>query len=273
MTKRLWDLLWKTWYPVLTRLTRGSRVVFLNYGYGFDTATDGPTLHAEDEPDRICIQLYDRVARSIDLRGLDVLEVSCGHGGGASYVARYLQPRSVHGVDRNARAVDLCRASHRVGGLAFSQGDALALGFADGSFDAVVNVEASHCYPDVPRFLREVHRVLRPGGHLLYADFRPANADVERLRSQLAGSGMDVVRCDDISPNVVRGMELNHDRSVSLIGSLVPRPLRPFARSFAGVKGSTIYQALRGGTTVYLHCVLRKRAESAHPGVPSDRIT
>lgn len=40
----------------------------------------------------------------------------------------------------------------------------------DESFDAVINVEAAHGYPDFPRFLAEVAPVLRPGGRFLYAD-------------------------------------------------------------------------------------------------------
>ena len=48
------------------------------------------------------------------------------------------------------------------------QGDAQDLPFPDESFDAVINVEASHIYPNFERFLGEVARVLRPGGHFLY---------------------------------------------------------------------------------------------------------
>jgi hypothetical protein len=36
----------------------------------------------------------------------------------------------------------------------------------------VINVEASHCYPDFPGFPGRGGRVLKPGGHFLYADFR-----------------------------------------------------------------------------------------------------
>ena len=57
-------------------------------------------------------------------------------------------------------------------GLTFVQGDAQKLPFSAQSLDAVINVEASHCYPNFPGFLAEVARVLRPGGHFLYADFR-----------------------------------------------------------------------------------------------------
>lgn len=264
MTELAWDLLWKLWYPVLTRLTRGRRVAFLNYGYAGDPPDpDGPTLGAADEADRVCIQLYDRVVGGTDVAGRRVLEVSCGHGGGASYVARYRNPGSVLGVDRNARAIERCRALHAVDGLAFAVGDAAALGVADASVDAVLNVEASHCYADVPRFFGEVRRVLRPGGHFLYADFRRDGTDLAAVRSQVAASGLDVVRCQDISRNVVRGMELNTDRSLALIRAVVPRPLRRLAMSFAGVRGSPIYRRLKSGETIYFLYALRKPLPAA----------
>ncbi len=253
------DVLWKLWYPSLTRLTRNSPVVFLNYGYSENGAASPiPVLTNEDEPDRPCIQLYDSVVRPIPLQGLRVLEVSCGHGGGASYIARYLKPESMHGVDRNGRAIALCRQRHHVAGLEFSCGDALALDFADQTFDVVVNVEASHCYPDMPRFLREVVRVLRPGGHFLYADFRQKTPDSAILHRQLEESGLEIIDREDISPNVVRGMQLNTEKYMNLIRKLVPPLLRNPAMRFAGVPGSAIYNELKSGQTVYMRYVLRK---------------
>ena len=129
-------------------------------------------LAASDEPNRFCIQLYHRTATQVDLSGKRVLEVSCGHGGGASYLVRTLRPASYTGLDLNPAGVDFCRKRHKLPGLDFVQGNAEDLPFADQSFDAVINVEASHHYPRFPRFLAEVARVLRPGGHFLYADFR-----------------------------------------------------------------------------------------------------
>src|SRR4051812_39513840 len=102
LPKRLADLLWKLWYPFLTRLAKNFQLTFLNYGYASDASSPtNPALHPDDEPDRPCIQLYHHVASAIDLRGLNVLEISGGHGGGASYVARYLAPKSLHAIDRN----------------------------------------------------------------------------------------------------------------------------------------------------------------------------
>lgn len=101
-------------------------------------------LSESDEPNRYCIQLYHQTASQVDLTGKEVLEVSCGAGGGASYIARNLGPASYTGLDLNPASIDLCRAKHRLPGLQFVQGDAQNLPFPDESFDAVVNVEASH---------------------------------------------------------------------------------------------------------------------------------
>jgi SAM-dependent methyltransferase len=120
-----------------------------------------------------------------------------------------------------------------------------------------MNVEASHCYPDFGRFLSEVGRVLKRGGHFLFADFREAGerAGLERA---LAGSRMERVFCENISAGVVRGMRMNTPRYRGLIEGLVPRGLRGMAGRFAGVEGSRIFGELERGETVYLLYHLRK---------------
>jgi ubiquinone/menaquinone biosynthesis C-methylase UbiE len=257
---RLWQFLAQLWYPVLTRLSlRHDPISFLNYGYASGEATSA-SLHLEDidEIDRVCIQLYDHLTHGIALGGRKILEVSCGHGGGASYLARYLKPDSVHGIDRNPHAIRLCKQRHKVPGLTFSCGNAMSLKFARDSFDTVVNVEASHCYPDLSRFFREVGRVLRPGGYFLYADFRQTDPDHALLHRQVQASQLEYIRQENISSDVVRAMALNNDRYLQTIRRLVPRPLRKAAMSFAGLKGSGIYRALESGKSVYFFYVLRK---------------
>jgi SAM-dependent methyltransferase len=158
--------IWRAWYPFLTRRLRGEAVFFLNYAFEEEPPMGIPLLSAE-EPNRACVQLYHHVASQVSLRGKDVLEVSCGHGGGAAYVARTFQPRRYVALDLNPAAIRFCQEHHRVDGLVFQQGDAESLPFESNTFDAVINVEASHCYPNFPRFLAGVARVLRPGGHFL----------------------------------------------------------------------------------------------------------
>ena len=132
-----------------TRLLGGDDWLFFNYGYEEDPPMALP-LAASDELDRFSIQLYYRTATQADLSGKRVLEVSCGHGGGASYLVRTLRPSSYTGLDLNPAGIAFCRKRHNLPGLDFVQGDAENLPFPDQSFDAVINIEASHCYPRFP---------------------------------------------------------------------------------------------------------------------------
>jgi SAM-dependent methyltransferase len=128
-----------------TCLLGGDDWLFFNYGYEEDPPMALP-LAASDEPHRFFIQLYHRTAAQVDLSGKRVLEVSCGHGGGASYLTRTLHPASYTGLDLNPAGIEFCRKRHNLPGLDFVHGDAENLPFADHSVDAVVNVEASHLY-------------------------------------------------------------------------------------------------------------------------------
>ena len=86
-------------------------MLFLNYVFATDPPMAVP-LASGDEPNRACIQLYHHVASPVELRGRNVLEVSCGHGGGASYLARTLQPASYTGLDLNPRGIRFCATRH-----------------------------------------------------------------------------------------------------------------------------------------------------------------
>jgi ubiquinone/menaquinone biosynthesis C-methylase UbiE len=205
--------------PLGTRQV-GDDVVFFNFGYEEDPPL-GLTLSESDEPNRYCIQLYHVTAAQADLTGRAVLEVSCGAGGGASYITRNLGPASYTGLDLNPASIDKCRARHRLPGLDFVQGDAQNLPFPDESFDAVINVEASHQYPDFPRFLDEVARVLRPGGHFLYTDSRRAPV-VAAWVAALANTPLRKVSQRSIDAEAKRGLAANTRRSQEQIGRRLP---------------------------------------------------
>jgi ubiquinone/menaquinone biosynthesis C-methylase UbiE len=241
--------IWKLWYPFLTRRLRADEVLFLNYAFELDPPWGLP-LTVIDEPNRGCIQLYHHVATQANLQGRRVLEVSCGHGGGASYLVRTLRPARYVGLDLNPTGIEFCRRRHIIDGLTFEPGDAEKLPFANESFDAVINVEASHCYPALPRFLAEVARVLRPGGQFLYADFR-FQSGLAEWDTQLASAPLRQTQKRIINAEVQRGMELNSARSEALIVEHLPKFLHPLGRDFAGIEGSRIHTAVRDGALSY----------------------
>lgn len=248
------------WYEQMSLLDREADMIFMNYGWAF--LTDGPqplALHAEDESDRYCIQLYHRVANAVNLHGRDVLEVGCGRGGGASYIARYLTPRSMIGMDRTGNSIRFCK-KHYAGtsGLSFVKGDAQALDYAPASFDAVVNVESAHCYNAIHKFYAGVLRILKPGGYFLFTDHWEQK-ELPALRQQLKDAGFAIIEEEEINANVVRALELDNERKQALIKTKVPPILQSLFNEFAAMQGThSFYHKLRSGERKYLRFVLQK---------------
>jgi len=97
-------------------------------------------------------------------RGLRVLEVGCGLGTDG---ARFARAGALYtGVDLTEAAVSLARRRFELEGLPgeFHVSDAESLDFADESFDLVYSHGVLHHTPDTARAVREIRRVLRPGG-------------------------------------------------------------------------------------------------------------
>lgn len=265
---------WRWWYDNLSQLTDSifGELPFMNYGY----ASDAQARDAGLDPERATaaesdnwtqVGMYWRTltnAGAMDPADLDVLEVGCGRGGGSAFVARHLGPRSVCGADFSAAAVEFCRRQHHgVDGLRFVQGDAEALPFDDESFDRVLNVESSHCYPDLPAFLGEVRRVLRPGGTLHLVDFRTQERLAE-LEGGVRSCGLELVHREDVTDAVVAAMRSDHDRKVRTIEtSGAPGFLHSALRQFTGCMGSPIFEDFVAHRRSYLRYVLRKPSPSS----------
>jgi len=209
----------KHYYPFITRIS-GDDLVFMNWGYEEDPPMTLP-LEGSDELNRFPIQLYHRTATQVDLKGKKVLEVSCGHGGGASYLVRTLGPASYTGLDLNSAGLDSCRKRHQLPGLDFVQGNAENLPFPDQSFDAVINIEASHLYAQFPRFLAEVARVLRPGGHFLYADIRRGDS-VAKWNEDLGNAPMRLMSQKVINEEVARAVQKNVPQLLKVMSRVAP---------------------------------------------------
>jgi len=235
-------LLIRLWYQYLARLDTEAYLLYMNYGYA-PLAANQPNiqLRESDEKNRYCIQLYHHIASAIDLKQRDVLEIGCGRGGGAAYIARYLTPHSIQGIDISDQAIAFCNSYHALDGLSFAQGDAESLPCENNSFDTIINLESSHCYGSMERFLAEVVRVLRPEGYFLFADLR-RKEQVDLLRKQLRYSGLMICKEQNITLNVLRALDLDNERKLELIRQKCPTFLRKRFEQFAGIKGTKTYE-------------------------------
>jgi ubiquinone/menaquinone biosynthesis C-methylase UbiE len=227
---------------------------FTVLNYGFSSEPESSVI-AANEPEFYCLRLYEHTVRHTPLQGRDVLEVSCGRGGGASFVSRAFEPQRYLGVDLSAENVRLARTRAARRGLTFEIGNAEKLDLPDASFDVVINIEASHLYDDRSRFFAEVLRVLKPGGYFCYTDGCWADDD---CTEDLLETGFELLERLEITSNVLHALRKDSARRSALFDAMRNRELREEYKHWGGVVGYRAYNRFEAGQTRYFSHRLRK---------------
>ena len=254
------DIMFRVWYRYISSVDRNAEVLFMNYGY--NDSREKLNLGEQDLPNRVSIQLYHLLASAVEIRDKDVVEVGCGRGGGISYIGRCFSPNTTLGVDLDKKAVSFCNRHYQQPGLSFIRGDAQNLKLENNSCDIVISVESSHRYPDMKAFLREVTRILRPGGYFLFTDFRK-DTYMEDLIRNISQSGLIVIGHRNINQEVVAALTLDDGRRRYLVKKLTPKILHNTAMNFAGVIGSKTFKSFVTGKFIYFSYILQK----GHPDI------
>jgi len=245
---------WKGAYTAISSLWRRPRWRFLNYGF---LPAEPVALDPAEEAERAFIGLYHQAVAGLPLTGAAVLEVGSGHGGGAAWMARLPGVAGVVGVDLSGATVRRARALNpSVPGLEFRQGDAEALPFSDASFDIVVNIESSHCYGRMDRFVAEAARVLRPGGWFTWADMR-GRAMLDATDRAFAHPALEPVSDAVLNEGVLAALDAMEAEKACEIARFAP--LRPILHEFAGMRGSMLRGSLEKGEVIYLARRFRRR--------------
>ena len=242
--KRIWKLV----YMLMAWFWRDPNWRFMNYGYMPEVNEPFP-LNDADESDRAFIGLYQQAVDGLDLTGKAVLEVGCGRGGGSSYIARYYECGRVVGGDFSSSTVSVAKKLNKgIANLSFETADAENLPFADNSFDVVINIESSHCYSDVPKFIDEVARVLKPEGIFSWADLRGRNM-TDKLEADIKNENLSLQHQIELTPGVVRALRFMSDKKQEQIKKT---PIfRRFMSEFAATEGTTLFKGFEGGSVIY----------------------
>lgn len=109
-----------------------------------------------------------------DRGGLILLDIATGTGDFAILAAKHLKPKKIIGTDISQEMMEV--AAHKVNQqvlervISFQKEDCMNLSFPDGMFDAVTSAYGVRNFENLDTGLREMQRVLRPGGHLLIVE-------------------------------------------------------------------------------------------------------
>lgn len=115
-----------------------------------------------------CISLLNPI------KNKEILEIGCGNGVQALYINANYHPLKITGIDLNKANIEIANSERirtNVLNVQFHVDDAQNLiQIPSNSVDALINIESAFHYPDKSAFLKEVYRVLKPGGQYLIAD-------------------------------------------------------------------------------------------------------
>ncbi|MCI6550280.1 MAG: bifunctional demethylmenaquinone methyltransferase/2-methoxy-6-polyprenyl-1,4-benzoquinol methylase UbiE [Prevotella sp.] len=110
------------------------------------------------------------ISQLMPLRPKTILDIATGTGDFAILAARMIRPKSILGIDISEGMMEIGRQKvkqlHLDDTITFQKDDCLALSIDDNTFDAATAAFGIRNFADLDRGLKEIHRVLKPGGQL-----------------------------------------------------------------------------------------------------------
>ena len=136
--------------------------------YPFYVNESDSFIQAQKNLTDYCISLLKSI------KNKEILEIGCGNGVQALYINAKYSPFRITGIDLNKANIVIANSERdraNLDNVCFHTDDAQKLTHIPSDYvDVVLNIESAFHYPDKAAFLKEVHRVLKPGGEFLIAD-------------------------------------------------------------------------------------------------------
>lgn len=127
--------------------------------------------------------LYEYIAENLTTKETQrILDVGAGRGYMSILLAAQNPQSGITGIDYSPMQVikaEKYRRQKKISNCAFQQNNAMSLPFKDASFDTVVSVGSIKHWPDAHRGLKEIHRVLKPGGCLMISETDRGASDAD----------------------------------------------------------------------------------------------
>lgn len=221
--------------------------------------------------------------------GLRILDVGCGLGGAARFVALASGCR-VTAVDLTPELVEAARELTRrvglAGQVAFEVADALALPFADRTFDGACSIHVGMNIADKARFYAEIARVVKPGGFLALYDLLRGSGEpdypvpwaespetshlvtLEELERLLAGAGLQPVAVRDRSEFARESMRASRERAGRPDADRLASARAVMGERFREKIGN-LAAALEDGRLRAVELVARRRDRDPPPASPA----
>jgi ubiquinone/menaquinone biosynthesis C-methylase UbiE len=113
-----------------------------------------------------------KLRRMSPIQSVDqVLEIGCGEGQGTKNILRYWNPQTIDAIDLDPKMIKRAKRRLTDKRVTFRVDDAAHLSFAkDDGYDAIFDFGIIHHIPNWQQCLKELYRVLKPGGYLHVED-------------------------------------------------------------------------------------------------------
>lgn len=246
---------WRVFYNFIGNFSWLSSSQYMNHG----VAEEGMTVDNTSllEMMQFARNLYLHLFKQAPPDGKCVMEIGCGRGAGLAVMHEFYNPSRTVGVDLSDTNIRRCRKTHGKLGIEFIRGDAEKQIFPDKTFDAVFNLESSHCYVSKKSFYSNVHSVLKDDGTFVYSDaFWKTTLDTE-VEKVLDEVGFIIEKKEDITEKVFRSIKIKAYIKEHFMKKGILR--FKVMNNFVAGPGSMMYECFDNGSVVYNLYVLKKK--------------